>query len=320
MTITGNIHEVTNLVQFAPSFLLNPKNPKAGTFKNASGIRVKLTSVGSGGLPGAIFPKVSIDATSSATGAFSMNVPNNVIEFLNITKKAYFTCTRLAGTLKIMGQTIQIFEPVYRSAPFEFAKLKSDPLHLYFAPFNVPAESGITQKQVDAQIKAAKAKFKDLEKLSATIQNGKVAVTGSGRGATIKFNIDLSPSISSDLTRFIDGKVEDMDIDLPGPDFIVGICVSKDDIEDSIEDGIAKLMKEVNAGIQTELINQIAAGTGQSTSAVKAIFETAATVTFSKLNYPVVEQKEIKLVGMTMKIDVRAVVPKLAVGFPRKIV
>lgn len=320
MTITGNIHEVTNLVQFAPSFLLNPKSPKAGTFKAASGVHVTLKSVFSGTFPNGLLPNVSVNAVSSANGAFSIKIPDGSMQLFNLAKNAYFLCQRQVGTISILGQNIPIFEPVYRSATFDITKFKGGAQDLYFAPFNVPADSGITQKQVDDQIKAAKSKFKDLEKLSATIQSGKVAVSGSGRGATIKFNVDLSPSTSSNLSKFIEGKVQDMDIDLPGPDFIVGICVSKDDIEDSIEDGIAKLMKEVNAGIEKELIDAIAQGTGQNADLVKNIFKTTATVTFSKLNYPVVEHREIKVPGTTIRIDVRAVQPKLAVGFPRNIV
>ena len=318
MKITGRIHEVTNLIQFAPSFLLNPKSPKAGTFKNAGGIHIHLGSILGGILPGNIIPSVSAETVSASDGTFNLNIPDNILQHLNANKMAYFVALRQAGTISILGQNIPIFQPVYRSASFDITKFKGGAVNIFFAPFDVPAESGITQKQVDAQIKAAKSKFKDLDKLSATIQDGRVAVSGSGRGAEIKFNIDLSPSTSFDLARFISGKVKDMDIDLPGPDFIVGICVSKDDIEKSIEDGIAKLMKEVNAGIEKTLIDQIAKGTGQSADIVKTIFKTTASVTFSKLNYPVVDHKVIKVPGIaTITVDVRAVVPKLAVGFPR---
>jgi hypothetical protein len=320
MKVTGHIHEVTNLVQFAPSFLLNPKKPKAGTFKNASGIHIHLASILAGILPGNIVPSVSAETISASDGSFTLSISDSTLQHLTVNKQAYFVAFRKVGSISILGQTIPIFQPVYRSAPFDITKFKGGPVDLFFAPFDVPTDSGISQKQVDDQIKAAKSKFKDLDKLSATIQDGKVSVSGSGRGATIKFNIDLSPSTSFDLARFLTGKVKDMDIDLPGPDFIVGICVSKDDIEKSIEDGIAKLMKEVNAGIEKELIAEIAKGTGQSADTVKNIFKTTASVTFSKLNYPVVDHKVIKvpIVG-SIKIDVLAVVPKLAVGFPRKI-
>ena len=321
MKITGRIHEVSNLIQFAPSFLLNPKKPKAGTFKGASNIHIHLGSILGGILPGNLIPSISEETVSASDGSFSINVSDKNLQHLNMNKLAYFVALRQVGSISILGQNIPIFQPVYRSAPFDITKFKGDPVNLFFAPFNVANKSGISQKQVDDQIKAAKTKFKDLDKLSATIQDGKVSVSGSGRGATTKFNIDLSPSTSFDLSRFISGKVKDMDIDLPGPDFIVGICVSKDDIEKSIEDGIAKLMKQVNAGIEKELIAQIAAGTGQSASTVKDIFKTTATVTFSKLNYPVVDQKVIKvpIVNQTITVNVLAVVPKLAVGFPRNI-
>jgi hypothetical protein len=318
MKITGRIHEVTNLVQFAPSFLLDPKKPKAGTFKNASGIHVHLGSILAGILPGNLVPNISVETISASDGSFTLNISDEKLKHLTLNKQAYFVALRQVGTISILGQQIPIFQPVYRSAAFDITKFKGGSVNLFFAPFDVPSSSGITQAQVDAQIKAAKSKFKDLEKLSATIHEGKVSVSGSGRGANIKFNIDLSPSASFDLSRFISGKVKDMDIDLPGPDFIVGICVSKDDIEKSIEAGIAKLMKEVNAGIEKELIAQIAKGTGQSADLVKNIFKTTASVTFSKLNYPIVDHRVIKVpLAGSITVDIRAVVPKLAVGFPR---
>jgi len=173
---------------------------------------------------------------------------------------------------------------------------------------------------VDEQIKAAKKKFKDIDKLSAGIQNGYINVTGSGRGATIKFKIDLSVSTSSNLSSYIKGKVDDLDIDLPGPDFIVGICVSKDDIAKDVDKGIAEIMKEANKTVETELINQVAAQTGQSKAIISSLMKTMATVTFRSLSYPVVGSKTVKVPGIpAMKIDIRAVVPRLSIGLPRKL-
>jgi len=210
---------------------------------------------------------------------------------------------------------------VYRSEAFDIRKYKPPTLtKLYFVPYNVPDSAGISQTMVDEQIKAAKKKFKDIDKLSAGIQNGYINVTGSGRGATIKFKIDLSVSTSSNLSSYIKGKVDDLDIDLPGPDFIVGICVSKDDIAKDVDKGIAEIMKEANKTVETELINQVAAQTGQSKAIISSLMKTMATVTFRSLSYPVVGSKTVKVPGIpAMKIDIRAVVPRLSIGLPRKL-
>lgn len=319
MKIAGQLFEVTNLVQFAPSYIINANNPKEGTFKSAAGIRLHLATA-IPGFGGSFFPGLSIKTYSSATGAFTFNVSAEQINQLNTNKMVYIVGYRNAGSVNVAGTTITLYEPVYRSALFDITKYNKNTLNLYYAPYNVPNESGITQTQVDEQIKAAKSKFKDLDKLSATIQNGKVSVKGSGRGADIKFNIELSPSTSFDLKRFLTGKVKDMDIDLPGPDIIVGICVSEDEIEKEIEAGISTLIKEVNATIEKTIIDQVAQQTGQPRSLVENIFKTFASVTFSKLSYPIVEQKTIKVpLGGSITISIRGVVPTLSIGFPRNI-
>lgn len=318
MKLSGRIHEVTNMEQFAVSYLLNPKKPKSGTFKAASGIKLHLASI-IPGFAGSFMPSVSVSTHSASDGKFEISLSDAQVSQLSINKMVYIVGYRSAGTVNIGGHSVAIYEPVYRSQSFDITKYKSASHDIYFAPYSIPESSGITQKQVDKQISDAKKKFKDLEGLSGTIADGKVHVKGSGRGAEIKFNIELSPSTSFDLDRFIRGKVKAMDIDLPGPDFIVGICVSKDDIEKEVEEKIAKLMKEVNANIKTTLVAEVAKQTGQNKSLVEQFLNTQASVTFTKLRFPVVETKKIKVGIVEVSIPVRSVVPKLSIGFPRVI-
>lgn len=317
MKFSGRIFEVTNIESFALSYITNPKSPKAGSFKPASGIKVHLASM-INGFPVSFMPGISIKTDSASDGKFNINVSDSQLSQLQANKMAYVVAYRNAGTVNVLGQNITIYEPVYRSQLFDITRYTEKPVDIFFAKYQVPNKAGITQKQVDEQIAAAKSQFKDLSKLSATIQSGKVSVKGSGRGAEIKFNIDVSASTSFDLARFISGKVKDMDIDLPGPDFIVGICVSKDDIENEIEKGIAKIMKKVNTTIQKTLVDELAKATGQSKSIIQTLFSNTASVTFSKLSYPVVEHREIKVPGAgTISVDVRGIVPTLSIGFPR---
>ncbi|GEM_PF-3525317 len=317
MKFSGRIFEVTNLVDFAPSYILNSKAPKASSFKPAAGIRLHVASVAAG-FPQSFIPGISVKTNSASDGKFNIILTEGQMGLFNLNKKAYVLAYRNAGSLNILGTNITIYEPVYRSQAFDITTYKEKPVDIYFAPYDIPNKSGITQAQVDAQITAAKKNFKDLSKLSATIQNRKVSVSGSGRGADIKFNIDISSSTSSNLDNFLNGKVDDMDIDLPGPDFLVGICVSKDDIEKEIEKGIVGIMKQVNATIEKTMVDELAKQTGQSKALLQALLKSTASVTFSKLNYPIVEQKVIKLpiVG-SITLQVRGIVPKLSIGFPR---
>lgn len=319
MTITGQIHEITNINGFVSSYALNPKAPQPSTFKHASKIRLHLGSV-TEGMPGGFFPAFSVDTTSAADGKFTMQVATSQQAVFSISNQVYFTAYRQVGAFTFGGSTVPILEAIYRSQLFDITKFNAaNKLDLYFAPMAMPDKSGISQAQVDDQIKQAKAKFPDLNKLSATISNGKIAVSGSGKGANINFNIELSGSNSFDLTRFLNGKVKAMDIDLPGPDFLVGICISKDDIQKQIEDSIAKLMVSVNAEIQQTLIHQVASSQEQSINLVTEFFKTTASVTFSKLDYKVIDTKMVKVAGtnISIPVPVMAVVPTVSVGFPK---
>lgn len=315
MKLSGRIHEVTNLQQFALSYIANSKKPKAGTFKTVSGIKIHLSSA----IPGfgGFFPSLSVNASSRNDGRFEINVSDTQLKQLKSNKLVYLVAYRNAGSVKVFGNNVIIWEPVYRCQAFDITKYKSASHDIYFAPYPISNENGITQAQIDEQIAAAKKKFKDIKSLSGNINEGGVRVKGSGRGAEIEFNVDLSPSTSFDLNRFIRGKVKSVDIDLPGPDFIVGICVSKDDLEKEVENKIAELMKDVNKEIKATLINEVSKQTGQSKTIIQSLFDSMASLTFSRLSYPTVGTKKMKVLNQTFDIPVRAVVPRLSLGFPR---
>lgn len=320
MKLNGSINEITNLAEFATSFILNPNNPKAGTFKPAANIRVHLASA----IPGfgGFFPSLSLDVNSGSDGKFSFNISTAQLNTLKTNKLCYFTAFHKVGSVSILGNEVPIFEPLYRSSTFDITKISfSKAPRLFFAPQSVPEDAGVTQSQVDDQVKDAKKDFKDIEKLSATIQPGKVSVKGSGRGADIVFDIDLSCSTSFDLNRFLSGKLKNLDIDLPGPDFITGICVSKDDIEKQIEKGIDGIMKSANKTILNTIIDELAEKTKKPKSIIKTLMESTATITFSKLSYPAVAHKTITIpiVNKKFTIDILAIVPKLSIGFPRNV-
>lgn len=320
MKINGQIFEVTNLPAFATSYLTNPAQPAANTFLPAANLRIHLASVIPALLIG-FFPGLSLKTTSAADGRFGFSLTAAQLNQLKTNKRAYFLAYRKTGSVQVGFTSVDIFEPVYRCEAFDLTAFKPPALlKLYFAPYSVPNSAGISQATVDAQIQAAKARFKDISKLNATIQSGHISVNGSGRGADTKFKIDLGVSTSANLSAFIKGSVEDLKVDLPGPDFIVGICVSKDQIGKEVEKGIAGVMKDANKTIEQTVINKVAKQTGLPANTVGSLIKSLASITFRSLSYPVVAQKTFKVPGFqTLNIDVRAIVPKLAIGLPRKI-
>src|SRR5690606_31459895 len=91
-----------------------------------------------------------------------------------------------------------------------------------------------------------------------------------------------------DLERVIEVKAGEIDIDLPGPDFIVGLCVDEDQIEAQIRKGLVGLSKKVSQQLLAELDRQAPGVSSQATISVwRTRFVQTATV---KVPVPVTGQ------------------------------
>jgi hypothetical protein len=96
-----------------------------------------------------------------------------------------------------------------------------------------------------------------------------------------------------------------MEIDLPGPDWITGLCVSKGDIEKQVRGGVKGFTATVNQKIKDE-IEKAAPG-------VSAL----ATITITKVRYPVTSTTTIKLPGVgNQSFPVRSIVVDPTIGVP----
>ena len=202
---------------------------------------------------------------------------------------------------------------MYRSNRFALRDIIG--LELYYGTQDIPNENGMTQDQIDNQIRDARGSIENVESLSASIRNKKIAVRGEGRGAEVRFDIKLSSSTGSNLDKFVKHKIENLDIDLPGPDFITGLCVNEDDIEQQISRSVRSLVSQMNSQILDEIIQLIADESGLDRRLIEIYFDNFLTMTFGNFNYPVVETRRIGIIP----IRKRAIVPVPYLGFPRNI-
>lgn len=315
MEAYGTIYEVTNLDRFIATYLANPNSPDRASFKPIPAARIHIGSV----LPKmmSFFPSSSVKTDTDKDGIFALDCSS-----LSSKYPAHLVAYRLLQVFHMPdlfgkggGTSIPIFEPIYRSQSFQLSKIDSNPRAIYVIQKELPNEQGISQAQLTKQVNQAKSKIANVDKVSAFIFTDGINVVGEGRGATVTFKIKLSPSTSHDLDRFIKHQIEDFDVDLPGWDWAAGLCVSEDDIENEVSQGIHSIIVSANQQIKQQIINEVAQSAGLNTVLIKELFESRLSLTFNKVRYPVIESKKLGWID----IDLRAIVPDPCLGIPKKL-
>jgi len=186
-------------------------------------------------------------------------------------------------------------------------------MHLIY--HNINDFQGISQAQLTTQTNQARSSIPNVDSISAFITDNGINIVGKGRGATVTFRITLSPSTSHNLNLFIKQQIEDFDVDLPGWDWLTGLCVSEDDIKKEVRNGVRSIIVSANQQIKQQIIDEVAQSQGLSSALVKSLFDTSLSLTFNKVRYPVIEIKKIGF--LTVKL--RAVVPDPCLAIPKKL-
>lgn len=308
-TIHGQAFKITDLAGFAK----NPLDPDPKTFVPFGGLTLVVTLDFPGGFSGQI-PAVTINGKADAQGHFTVDLGN----FSSLPNQGYLLAFDTIGTFEdpfIKGKR-PILAPVYRSSAFELKAVTPDLRKIFIAPKKAPAGFGISQDQVDSQVdtvvKALRQQGAPIDTLTAFINDGLIHVSGTGRGATFKFDINIKAATGNDLSQFMTDDVENFDIDLPGPDFITTIFVDEDKILRQIKDGVAALVGTLNARIRTAFIEEI----HQQAPGVNAtdLFDHTVSTTFEKLLFPIVSQRKL---GLHIVVNRRLITGDPVFGFPR---
>jgi hypothetical protein len=308
MHFKGKLHRVTNLPAFAASWLQTGGKPTTG-FAPWGTARVHLaTDFPSGDFSGGFPPSMSWKADANAQGEFSFTVPDGAKNFRG--RLVAFRTTMMPGPFPGMPP-IPILDPVYRSAVFKFsdasAREQQTVQKIFIHTATTPADRGISQQELDAQLTGLRKELK-LDKLRATIGGSKVSVRAEKSGGDVSFSAFVRGSTSEDLGKVIEVKAGEIEIDLPGPDFIVGLCVDEDEIERQIRKGLAGLSKKVSAELLDEL-----------REAAPAVAD-LATISVWRTRFVKTGEKKISLPGgFTTEVPIMTVVPDAAFGVPKKL-
>jgi len=301
MKIKGKLHRVTDINSFVVSFLKTGGKPAAG-FVNFGKAKIHVAlDAPLNTFNNSFIPNMSFKADANAAGDFTVEVPDGLQSFRGrlIAYDSSLVNVNLPGI-----PPIEILAPLYRSAPFALDKVTGVAQKIYVYPSTTPDDQGIPASEISKEAAKLKTSLK-LDKVTAAIGSNAIKCTAEKSGAEIKFEIHVKPSTSDDLAELVRLSVEEIDIDLPGPDWITGLCHSKGDIEKQVRGGVKGFTATVNQKIKDE-IEKAAPG-------VSAL----ATITITKVRYPVTSTTTIKLPGVgNQSFSVRSIVVDPTIGVP----
>jgi hypothetical protein len=307
MMIKGKLHRITSLPTFVASYLQTNGKPTQG-FTVWGKARVHLvTDLPSGKFSGGFPPSMSLKTDADSQGAFAFQVSDGLAAFRG--QIVAFESTTAPAPLAGMPP-IPLLAPVYRSAVFKFSDVSPQEQaavqNIYIFKATTPLDQGISQGQLNEEVDRLRASL-GLDKLKATILSNRVSVSAEKRGGDVTFSAFVRGSTSHDLSRVIEVKAGDIDIDLPGPDAIVGLCVDEDQIEAQIRKGLVNLSKRVSQQLVAELDRT---APGLSSLATISVWRTRYAQTGTKKLIPVPGAPSVE-------VPVYSVVPDAAFGVPR---
>lgn len=309
--VWGQLRKITDMNAFVASWLATGGKPTAGHAPwGRTPVRL-VCDFPDGVFSGGFLPPTSLKTDTDASGDFRFDVPEAFDNFRG--QIVAYDETSFPSPLPNMPP-IPVLNPVYRSAPFKISALPGKPKGkisivtrkpVYVLTARTPDDKGISQATLDKEV-AALRKAQKLDTLTANILSDSVRVKAKKSGGDLRFSARVRGSTAADLDRLIEVKAGEIDIDLPGPDFITGLCVDEDEIERSIRNGLKKLSAKVSKQLLDEVAKQ------------QPVLSKLVTLSIWRTRHVQTGTRNLKLPGIpTQKIPVYAVVPDAAIGLPR---
>ncbi|WP_437990042.1 hypothetical protein [Sorangium sp. So ce145] len=304
MNITGKLFMITNLETFVASYVKTNGKPTEG-FAPLGKTRVHLaTDLPSGQFSGSFIPSMSFSIDSNDLGEFSFAIPSSLASSRG--QVMAFRTTMMPHPVPGFPP-LRILDPLYRSKPFRFSDVSTQEQQtvqkIFIAQLTTPDDQGISQTKLNLTLTPIRKNL-ELDSLKATILSSRVSVHATKSGGELKFSAFVRGSTSDDLGRVIDVKAGEIDIDLPGPDCIVGLCVDEGQIEEQIRKGLSRLSSELSRDLRTAVKKRLpGVGDFASISVWRCRFVQTGTRT---IKLPVTNQ--------TFELPIMSVVPDIAIG------
>lgn len=308
MNIQGKLHRITDVKTFVTSFVKTGGKPTVG-FAPWGKARVHLaTDLPTGQFSGGFVPSMSLKTNADSHGVFKFQLADSFSKF-----RGQVVAFNLGATDSPFPglPPLPVLTPLYRSEVFKFADIstgeQAQVQNIFVFPAKTPTENGISQSELNDEL-ATLRKAQKLDKLRATIGSKHISVHAEKSGGDLKFLAYVRGSTSTNLERVIEVKAGAIDIDLPGPDFIVGLCVDEDEIETQIRKGLSKLSLKVSQTLLDEMEKQLPGIASQ------------ATISVWRSRHVQIGERLIKIPGVPdLKVPVFAIVPDAAFGLPKRL-
>lgn len=311
--VWGQLRRVTDLQAFVKSWLATGGKPKAGHVAWGKAPVRLVCDFPDGSFGAGFLPPTSLKTDSASDGQFRFEVPEAFEKFRG--QIVVYDEVTIPAPIPNMPP-LPVLNPVYRCAPFKITAVPTGgsvngkpslvvckPIYIFAT--RTPDALGIGQAALDKEVGALR-KAQKLDSLTANILSDCVRIKAKKSGGDLRFSARVRGSTSAELDRVIEVKAGEIDIDLPGPDWIVGLCVDEDEIERAIRNGLKKLSAKVSAQLLAELEKQAPA------------LGKLATVSVWRARHVQTGTKTLKIPPLpTQKIPVFSIVPDAAFGVPR---
>ena len=291
MTLHGTLYEVTNFASFVETYVMEAHRPHPDSVRPLKNGWIKLCP-GDGTHAGSPLPP---PARTDDTGHFEFDMSQ----------------TPNAPVFLVACASEQFHENYwYRSARVQPVALDQHAQEIYVARAAIPDESGFSQADLAGLLEQTKKQVSDLEQITGRITPGGIVLSCSGKGGRASARLVLNPDQSGDVKTILHHSVEDFHLELPGPSWLVGLLVSRDEIETSIRTGLRDLAREINARLRLRAIRLFTDQVQTTAPALGAMLAGTATLTLERLRYPVVAGQ-----GGASGSD-RAIAGDVCLGFP----
>ncbi|NGZ11970.1 MAG: hypothetical protein CV088_21815 [Nitrospira sp. LK70] len=173
----------------------------------------------------------------------------------------------------------------YRSASFVADAMDDQPREIDVTRTIIPTTSGFNGADLSTLLARTKAKEADLEWIRGTIAAASVALECGGKGARASGKLVLKPDMSGDLSKVLAHSIEHFRLDLPGPSWLVGLVVSRDKIEASINGGLRELAAQIEAKLKLSALHAFAEHLGSVDRRPATTLAQEATLSFLVLHF-----------------------------------
>ncbi|MEI8016424.1 MAG: hypothetical protein WCH20_16500 [Nitrospira sp.] len=269
MTLHGTLYEITNFASFAQTHVLESRQPHPDSVRPLKHGWVRLCR-GDGSNAGSPLPP---PIRTDDTGRFELTMS----QFPD------------APVFLVAGGSEKLHENCwYRSAQVQPAALDQHAQDIYVARAVISDESWFSQADLAVLLEQTKQQVSDLERITGTITQSGIALHCAGKGGRASCRLVLKPDQSGDLKMILRHIVEDFNLELPGPSWLVGLLVSRDAIEISIRNGLRNLALEINEQLRLRAIALFTNQVQTTDPALGARLASMATLTLEQLRYPVV--------------------------------